>query len=253
MSVLGRTGLSAIGRRRTAWSGWIRSPWRLALTFGLVACASTPPAVLIALPPVALRSSPSETLSRAGRAPVLLVRRLALPEYMVSRRVRYSADAATVAEWPEAYWAERVEIGMAREFVVALRDRLPGWSVCDNDCGGATPDLTLSVTLPRLDVVRRDLRVRANARATLVAAEPGERPSRPLAAGSGSPASPLAGPDPGVRPVPTISTWTARYELPMPADSAQGEALALRDLLAVLADDSATSLGLALQGTPIAP
>lgn len=190
--------------------------WLLVLMSGLTACVNNPAIVLIALPPVVRQ--PPAAVTGGPATQVLLVRRLVLPEYMVARRVRYSAGVATVAEWPDAYWAERVEIGMAREFVAALRDRLPGWTVCDGDCGGATPDLTLSVALLRLDVVRRELHLRASSRAQLVAAEP------------------------GAQPLQRISSWTERYDLAIPADSPQGEAAAMRDLVTVLADDAARSL-----------
>jgi uncharacterized lipoprotein YmbA len=93
--------------------------------------------------------------------------RVSIPEYVVARRVRYRADAATLAEWPNTYWAERIEIGVSREFVSALREQLPGWAICETHCGDQAPALTLQVDLVPMDFVRSAQQLRAHARLTL--------------------------------------------------------------------------------------
>jgi uncharacterized lipoprotein YmbA len=98
---------------------------------------------------------------------VLAVRRVHIPEYLVARRVRYRADASTLAEWPNTYWAERIEIGVSREFVSALRQQLPGWSLCDTNCGDQIPTLALEVELVPLDYLRASQKLQARARITL--------------------------------------------------------------------------------------
>lgn len=188
------------------------------------ACTTGPPTVLIALPqPTALPASIASTATTAAAtaaAPggVLLVRRLVIPEYMAARRVRYWADDAIVGEWPGTYWAERIEIGMAREFVSALRVRLPGWTVCDATCGDIPADVTLKAELLRLDMLRRSGRLVAKAELRIT----GPRPAAPVAADA-------------VRQVPEMS-------LPVGADSAQGQAQAMTALLQQVAQTAADAV-----------
>ena len=132
----------------------------------LGACASSSPApVLLTLPPaVAAVAVPP---AAAASAPLLAVRRVNIPEYLVARRVRYRADASTLAEWPNTYWAERVEIGISREFVSALRQQLPGWALCDTNCGDQPPALSLQVDLVPMDYLRASQKLQARARITL--------------------------------------------------------------------------------------
>lgn len=136
----------------------------------LAACASPSPApVLLTLPPVAAMPGAAAPTAPAAPAssPLLAVRRVSIPEYLVARRVRYRADAATLAEWPNSYWAERIEIGVSREFVSALRQQLPGWPICETTCNDAQPGLTLQVALVPMDYVRGDRMLRAHARITV--------------------------------------------------------------------------------------
>ena len=144
-------------------------PWCLPLLFSglLAACASTSPApVLLTLPP-ALAPAAGTAPAAAASAPLLAVRRINIPEYLVARRVRYRADASTLAEWPNTFWAERIEIGVSREFVSALRQQLPGWALCDTTCGDALPALSLQVDLVPMDYLRGDRRLQARARLVL--------------------------------------------------------------------------------------
>lgn len=150
------------------------NPFKLWIASGLLvgllgACASPSPApVLLTLPPAlgvasanAVPSAPAESM------PLLAVRRVGIPEYLVARRVRYRADAATLAEWPNTYWAERIEIGVSREFVSALRRQLPGWAICEAGCGDRQPALTLQVNLAPMDFVRSAHQLQARARITV--------------------------------------------------------------------------------------
>jgi uncharacterized lipoprotein YmbA len=183
----------------------------------IAACASAPTRVLVALPPSA---APEQRpgVSAASLAPrVLLVRRLVIPEYMAAPKIRYWSGPATLAEWPDTYWGERVEIGMAREFVSALRRRLPGWTVCDASCGDTPVDLTLKVELLRLDAWRHDRSLSASSQAELSGRKSATLPSQ-------------GGP------------WARSFTLPLAADTAQGQARAISDLLAALADTSVAAI-----------
>jgi uncharacterized lipoprotein YmbA len=132
----------------------------------LTACAAvTSPATLLTLPSVA----PTAAVVGAtpASAPLLAVRRVSIPEYLVARRVRFRADPSSLAEWPNTYWAERVEIGVSREFVAALRAQLPGWSLCDTNCGDLEPALSLQVDMSPMDYLRPSQTLQARARITL--------------------------------------------------------------------------------------
>lgn len=137
------------------------------------AISPTPPALLLTLPPVPrVASSPpgaeqSPAPAPADTAPTLAIRRVDIPEYMVARRVRYRTDASTLAEWPNTYWAERIEIGVSRAFGAALRQELPGWTLCDATCADQRPTLALQVDLAPLDYLRSARQLHARARITI--------------------------------------------------------------------------------------
>ena len=170
----------------------------------LAACASPSPApVLLTLPPAATPLA-SATPGTPASAPLLAVRRINIPEYLVARRVRYRADASTLAEWPNTFWAERIEIGVSREFVSALRQQLPGWALCDTNCGDAVPALSLQVDLVPMDFVRGTGRLQSRARVVLSS---GSLPAREL------------------------KTQELGYDLPASGDTAQAHAQAISELL----------------------
>lgn len=122
---------------------------------GLAGCASdTPRPTLITLPAVAVAPVAASAPAAAASAPVLVVRRVAIPEYLASRRVRFRADASTLAEWPNTYWAERIEVGVSREFTAAMRQALPGWTVCEGTCADRTAGYSLQVELQPFDYRR---------------------------------------------------------------------------------------------------
>ncbi len=178
----------------------------------LAACASPSPApVLLTLPPPAVGEfaiAPAE----AGSGPVLAVRRVNIPEYLVARRVRYRADASTLAEWPNTYWAERVEIGVSREFVSALRQQLPGWTLCDINCGDRIPTLSLQVDLVPMDYLRAAQKLQSRARITV---------------SSGATVSQV------------LQTQELPYELSGAADSAQTQAQLMAELIRQVAQAAA--------------
>ena len=181
----------------------------------LAACASPSPApVLLTLPPAALAPTAAAAAApgASASAPLLAVRRINIPEYLVARRVRYRADPSTLAEWPNTYWAERIEIGVSREFVSALRAQLPGWALCDTNCGDHAPALTLQVDLMPMDYLRSAQKLQARARITL----------------SG----------PGVVPN-VLQTRELAYDLPTSADTAQAQAQAIAQLIQQVATAAA--------------
>ncbi|MEO5698748.1 MAG: ABC-type transport auxiliary lipoprotein family protein [Burkholderiaceae bacterium] len=195
-------------------------PWLATATLAalLSACASTPPpAVLLTLPPAAapLAAGAAPLPASAASTPLLAVRRVVIPEYLVSRRVRYRADASTLAEWPNTYWAERVEIGVSREFVSAVRQQLPGWAVCDANCGDQRPALALQVELVPLDYLRGERMLQARARLTLST---------------------------GGAPPEVLRTEELTYRVPGDADTAQGQAQAMAKLIGQVAGAAATMI-----------
>jgi uncharacterized lipoprotein YmbA len=186
----------------------------------ITACASAPdiPPTLLTLPGAA--AAPAAPAAGEGRT--LVVARLDIPEYLVSRRVRYRTDSSTLAEWPHTFWAERIEVGMSREFGAALRARLPGWRLCEAQCAEWAPVATLRVVVDRLDYSRPDRRLTASAR-ILVA---------PTATATA--AAPTA---------PRASGLLRRdYALTAGADTPQAQAQAYAELLDRLAADAVGAL-----------
>ena len=180
----------------------------------LAACASPSPApVLLTLPSAAQPVAGVAAPSAAASSPLLAVRRVNIPEYLVARRVRYRAEASTLAEWPNTYWAERIEIGVSREFVSALRQQLPGWAMCDTNCGDQVPALTVQVDLLPMDYLRSAQKLQARARITLSGA--------------------------GVSPT-VIQTQELAYDLPASADTAQAQAQTMATLIQQVAAATAT-------------
>jgi len=152
----------------TALKRWAAWQLHAALAASLAACASAPPPMLLTLPPAV---SPAAAVAAPGTPRVLAVGRPEIPEYLVARRVRYRAEASTLGEWPDAFWAERIEVGVAREFNAALRERLPGWRLCEANCSEQSPAASLQVMLTRMDYVRGERRLKANARIMLWSTE----------------------------------------------------------------------------------
>jgi uncharacterized lipoprotein YmbA len=179
----------------------------------LGACASPSPApVLLTLPSVVATANAAAPASPAASTPLVAVRRVNIPEYLVARRVRYRADSATLAEWPNTYWAERIEIGVSREFVSALREQLPGWDLCEENCGDQNAGMSLQIDLVPLDFLRTAQTLQARARITL--------------SGAGMPAKVLAAKEVG-------------YEIAAGGDNPQAQAQAISTLIQRVAADAA--------------
>jgi len=183
------------------------------------ACATDPiPApVLLTLPSAsnAAASGGNGAAPAPGAAseqPLLAVRRIAIPEYLVARRVRYRADPSTLAEWPNTFWAERIEIGVSREFLSVLRSQLPGWNLCENNCGDRAPTLTVQVDLVPMDYLRSAQKLQARAR--VVVSSSGSNPR-------------------------VLQVQETSYELPASADSAQGHAQTVAELVRRVATSTA--------------
>jgi uncharacterized lipoprotein YmbA len=145
----------------------VRATLAIAAALLLAACASGGRPQLLTLPSA---SAPASAAAPAAATParVLVLRRVELPEYLLSRHLRYRADAATLGEWPGAVWAERFEVGVTRELAAALRARLPGWTVCEGTCAdGSAGQLVLRVDFAPLDFQRpaRRLQARMDAQA----------------------------------------------------------------------------------------
>lgn len=190
--------------------------WLTAFAGLLAGCAASPSPtpVLLSLPPAVTTAAPvaAPAAAAATAAPQLLaIRHVGIPEYLVARRVRYRADASTLVEWPNTVWAERIEIGVLREFVSALRQQLPGWALCEATCGDLVPTLALQVELVPMDFVRSTQRLQARARITL-----------------------SSGAAPRV-----LSTQERVYDLPASADTPQAHAQAVTELIRQVAQAAA--------------
>ena len=208
----------------------------LATTLG--GCASNPSApVLLTLPSAALSALVPDAVATSVPSPQppqprLVLRRVTLPEYVVARRVRFRTDAATLAEWPNTYWAERIEIGVAREFGVALRQQLPGWVVCDTNCAESPPLLTLEVELLSMDFVRATRTLHARARVSVLS----DLRSDSSGSSGSSGNSRSSGNSTGAQFTELTYTLTAE------ADTAQAHAQGISNLIRALAKDAAPLL-----------
>lgn len=186
------------------------------LGLGLAGCATPRVApVLLTLPQPALTGG--EPIALRPDAPALALRRLGLPEYLVARRVRYRADASTLADWPNTFWAERVEVATSRGFASALRAALPGWWICEADCADRTPPQTLQVDFLVLDALRPQGRLVAQLRWQVAEQAPGSALT------------------------PRIAREQS-FERPLAADTPQAQAQAMAEVLQEAARAVAASL-----------
>ncbi|NML15861.1 PqiC family protein [Azohydromonas caseinilytica] len=206
-----------------------RAAAALSLSALLWGCASAPPSsTFLALPSLgapeatgadgrggvaAPAASPAIGATGVATAPVLVVRRLGLPEYLLARRVRYRADTTTVDDWPRTFWAERIEVAMTRELTAALRQRLPGWTLCNASCGAAAGEAEPRAQTLRLEFSPLDFRRDRHELFTVV---------------RGS----LEAPDGTL-----LQRIERRYTLPARADTPQAHAELLGELLQRLAAD----------------
>jgi uncharacterized lipoprotein YmbA len=178
---------------------------------GLAGCASTAPSTLLSLPSTSATSA-TTVLAINSMMPILAVSRLNVPEYMVSRRVRYKIDSSTVGEWPETYWAERIEVSMSNEFNAALQRRMPDWRICEANCTPHAPVVSLQVGVTQLDYVRNEKRLYGTAKFTIEDVSS----ARPVLRGE-----------------------ERQYRITATGDSPQAQAQAVSDFLKKLASDAA--------------
>ena len=102
-------------------------------------CASPPPPRALVIIPSAPEAGSAEHASTrpterpaerlAERASGIGLAPLRLPEHWQRRQVLHLHQGSELLAWPQAVWAERVEVGMGRRLSQALRQRLPegGW------------------------------------------------------------------------------------------------------------------------------
>ncbi len=124
----------------------------LAALAALSGCVSAPTTQWLSLPLPAGRA-PS-VFSQGTTSRVLIVRRVGIPEYLQTDRVRYRRADSVLAEWPHIAWAERLEVGMTDHLVMRLRLALPGWQVCERACVPLATSVVLTVAFAPLDHVR---------------------------------------------------------------------------------------------------
>jgi uncharacterized lipoprotein YmbA len=200
-----------------SWACRARRALGAAVVVTAAGCASNPSAVLLMLPPAVTAPSavtaPAAPNGAASR--VLSVSRVEVPEYLTTRRVRYRADASAVAEWPDTYWGERIEVGVSREFMAALHEQLPAWRVCEAACSEQSPAASLQVQLNRVDYMRGERRLRANVRIAVWSAE---------------------------RPARLLRSEERAYDIAGDDDTARSQARATTELLRRVASDAAASV-----------
>lgn len=155
------------------------SAWSLivAMGLGLSACGSTKSDVTLLAWPVLpdVASAPVQHWSPAEAAkPPIVVRRVQIPEYLQSSRVRYRESNEILGEWPAMRWAERLEVSLTRQLVSELnRLQAPG-SACDTACVGTPATHSLQVDYLALDHLRSRQQIQARLRWTL-APLPGQK------------------------------------------------------------------------------
>lgn len=142
---------------------------RQALAIALIAlagCASPPPArqwLSLPLPKTLPLASQVAMATHAAAARVLVVRRVGIPEYLQTDKVRYRQADTLLGQWPHTVWAERLELGLTDHLVMRLRLALPGWTVCDRSCPAHASSTILNVDFAPLDHVRAEGVLRAQA------------------------------------------------------------------------------------------
>jgi len=131
----------------------------LTALIALAGCASPPPArqwLSLPLPKPLPLASPVHAATPPAATRVLVVRRVGIPEYLQTDKVRYRQADTLLAQWPHTVWAERLELGLTDHLVMRLRLALPGWTVCERSCPAQAPSTTLNVDFAPLDHVRAE-------------------------------------------------------------------------------------------------
>lgn len=127
-----------------------------ALTATLVACGSAPVSRTLVIIPSAPEVGVADARGEGpAHSPVagqeVAVLAIKLPEHWQRRGVLHLQGDAELKAWPDAIWAERVEVGMTRRLSQALRQRAPefGWWPSD----GTQASRRLIVDVQQLDVM----------------------------------------------------------------------------------------------------
>jgi len=99
-------------------------------------CASRPPPrALIVVPSLPVTDSAVVTRPSATNTDIQIkVAVVMLPEQLQHRAVRYHGQVAALDAWPNAVWAERLEVGLTRRLSEAMHRALPnhGWSTSED-------------------------------------------------------------------------------------------------------------------------
>lgn len=114
----------------------------------LAGCAGAPPPRLMLLANDG--AQPAET---AAVRPLLVVRRVALPEYLDRRAFVYRSSASEVTPFDDVVWAERLDVSVTRWIVEQLATDLPAYEVASTVAAERRPALTLNVELQSFEAV----------------------------------------------------------------------------------------------------
>jgi len=138
----------------------------LALLTVLGGCATAPATHWLSLPlPL---GGTTQVVGQAAVTQVLVVRRVGIPEYLQTDKVRYRYADSLLGEWPHTAWAERLEAGLTHHLVMRLRLALPGWIVCERSCPAQASSIVLNLDFAPLDYVRTAGQLQANAHWLLI-------------------------------------------------------------------------------------
>jgi len=138
----------------------------LTALIALAGCASPPPArqwLSLPLPKPLPLASPVHAAAPPAATRVLVVRRVGIPEYLQTDKVRYRQADTLLAQWPHTVWAEPLALGLTDHLVMRLRLALPGWTVCERSCPAQVSSTILNVDFAPLDHVRAEGVLRAQA------------------------------------------------------------------------------------------
>lgn len=129
----------------------------------LTACAAPEPRLVLLSNSVAIPAPPPGATAR----PLLVVRTVALPEYLDRRAVIYRSSAAELTRFENVIWAERPGESVTRWIALQLAADLPGYQVESFTVNGdRSPGLVLNIDLqsfePDATVSPAILRLRGN-------------------------------------------------------------------------------------------
>jgi uncharacterized lipoprotein YmbA len=207
----------------------------------LVGCGSTPPAptVWLAVPAVtataAQTTAPLSADANARHAPTVVVQRLRVPEYLQTTALRYRDGEHSFAEWPQARWAERVEVNLTRHLAQSLQAQRSAWRWCEAPCSQPGSG-SVQVAYQSLEIQRAAREVVAVVHWQI--SPPG------LDAASGHPRS-------GSGQGPVQGLWQHRQ--PITGDTPQAQVAALAAINAALAQALAEAWDQATKVAPVSP